>query len=46
MLRYTTFQYYIDTIASQFCAPVILECLWYLPFGTKIVHTKTWRMAF
>ncbi len=24
----------------------ILECLWCLPFGAKIVLTITWRMAF
>ncbi len=46
MLRYTTFQYYIETIFSTFCTPAILEHLWYLPFGAKIVHTITWRMTF
>ncbi len=46
MLRYTKFQYYIETIFSTFCTPVNLECLWYLPFGAKIVHTITWRMTF
>ncbi len=29
----------------MFCAPGILEHLWHLPFGAKIVHTKTWRMS-
>ncbi len=36
MLRYTTFQYYIETIFSEFCTPVILEHLWRLPFGAKM----------
>ncbi len=40
MLRYTKFQYYIETIFSRFCTPVNLECLWCLPFGANIVHTK------
>ncbi len=46
MLRYTTFQYYIETIFFfKFCTPVIffLEHLWHLPFGAKIVHNITWR---
>ncbi len=46
MLRYTTFQYYIETIFSKFCTPVNLEHLWRLPFGAKIVCNITWRMAF
>ncbi len=46
MLRYTTFQYYIETIFSKFCTPVILEHLWHLPFRAKIVHNITWKMAF
>ncbi len=45
MLTYTIFLYYIETFIFMFCAPVILECHWRLPFGAKIVHTKTWRMA-
>ncbi len=35
-------------IFSMFYAPVImviLECLWRLPFGAKIVCTKTWKMT-
>ncbi len=40
-----TFQYYIETFFAKFHAPVILEHLERLPFGGKIVHTKTWRMA-
>ncbi len=31
---------------SKFCAPAILEHLWDLPFGAKIVCVKTWRMSF
>ncbi len=46
MLRYTAFQYYIETISSRFCTPVILEHLWHLPFDAKIVCNITWRMAF
>ncbi len=46
MIRYTTFQYYIEKIFSRFCTHVILECLWHLPFGAKIVNNKTWRMEF
>ncbi len=46
MLRYTTFQYYIETMFSKFCTPVILEHLWCLSFGAKSVHNITWRMAF
>ncbi len=46
MLRYTTFQYYIEAILSKMWTPVILEHLWHLPFGAKIVHTITWRMSF
>ncbi len=42
MLRYTTFQYYIQAIFFKFCTPAILEHLWCLPFGAKIVF----RMAF
>ncbi len=42
MLRYTTFQYYIETNISMFCTPVILEHLWHLPF----VRNITGRMAF
>ncbi len=42
LLRYIIFQYYIDTITSKFCAPVILEYLLCLPFGAKIDCTKTW----
>ncbi len=34
------------TIFSKFCTPVIVEHLWRLPFGTKIVRNITWRMAF
>ncbi len=45
-LRYTTFQYYIETIFSKFCTRVILEHLWHLPFGAKIVCNITWRIAF
>ncbi len=45
MLRYITFQYYIDTTFSKFCAPAILEHIWHLHFSTKISHTKTWRMV-
>ncbi len=41
MLRYTTFQYYIE-----FFTPVILGHLWHLPFGAKIVLNITWKMAF
>ncbi len=51
MLRYTTFQYYFETNFSKFFTPVILEHLWGLHFGTKIVCLengffdldKTWR---
>ncbi len=46
MLRYTKFQYYIETMFSTFCTPANLEYLWCLPFGAKIVHTITWRMTF
>ncbi len=46
MLRYTTFQYYIENFFSKFCTPVILEHLWCLPFGAKIIRNITWRMAF
>ncbi len=46
MLRYTTFQYYIETIFSKFCTPVNVEHLWCLPFGVQIVCYITWRMAF
>ncbi len=35
MLRYTTFQYNIDTIVSKICAPAVLERFWHLPFDTK-----------
>ncbi len=45
MLRYTTYQYYVDTIDSEFCVPMILQCLSHLHFGAKIVCTKIWRMA-
>ncbi len=45
MLRYKTFQYYIETIFSKFCTPVNLEHPWRLPFGAKIVCI-TWRMVF
>ncbi len=41
MLRYTKFQYYIETILSTFCTPANLERLWCLSFGAKIVHTIT-----
>ncbi len=37
MLRYTTFQYYIETIFFKFCTPVNLEHHWRLPFGAKFV---------
>ncbi len=41
---YTTFQYYIELLyMSKFCTPVILEQLWRLPFGVKIVCNITWR---
>ncbi len=40
MLRYATFQYYIETMFSIFCTSAVLECLWCLPFSTKIAHTK------
>ncbi len=46
MLRYTTFQYYIENSFSKFCTPVILEHLWHLPFGAKIVRNITWKMFF
>ncbi len=46
MLRYTKFQYYIETNFFTFCTPAILERLGCLPFGAKIVHTITWRMTF
>ncbi len=46
MLRYTKFQYYIETIFSMFCTYANLEYLWCLPFGAKIVYTITWRMTF
>ncbi len=46
ILRYTTFQYYIQAIFSKFCTPAILKHLWCLPFGANIVLTITWRMAF
>ncbi len=29
----------------MFCTPVIIEHLWRLPFGAKIVDNTTWRMA-
>ncbi len=28
------------------CTPLVLECLWCLPFGAKIVCIITWRIAF
>ncbi len=46
MLRYTTFQYYIVTNFSKFFTTVILEHLWCLHFGAKIVCNITWKMAF
>ncbi len=46
MFRYTTFQYYIEIIFSKFCTPAILEHLWRLSFGAKIVRNITWKMAF
>ncbi len=30
---------------SKFCTFAILECVWCLPFGAKILRTITWRMA-
>ncbi len=46
MLRYTKFQYHIETMFSIFCTCANLEQLWCLPFGAKIVHIITWRMTF
>ncbi len=46
MLRYTSFQYYIETNFFKFFTPVILEHLWRLPFSAKIICNLTWRMAF
>ncbi len=46
MLRYTKFQYYIETIFTKFWTAANLECSWCLPFGGKIVCTITWRMTF
>ncbi len=46
MLRFTKFQYYIETMFSTFCTPVILERLWCLPFDAKILNNITPRMTF
>ncbi len=39
ILKYTKFQYYIETIFSMFYTLVNLEHLWCVPFGSKIVYT-------
>ncbi len=46
MLKYATFQYFIETNFPNVCTPVILEHIWRLPFHARIICTITWIMAF